>query len=112
MYNVLPVITENANVLKQRLQHEHNSRKKPWLRMLYLLASGRAHTRQDVAQLLGIHRDTIGRWLAHYKAGSLASQLELYVPVGKPSSLRPDLLAARAQALRQPAGIASYEAVQ
>jgi DNA-binding XRE family transcriptional regulator len=63
MRNPLPVMTEDAETLKQRLQREHDGRKKPRLQMLYLLASGQAQTRQDVAQLLGVHRNTIGHWL-------------------------------------------------
>jgi transposase len=80
--------------------------------MLYLLASGRAHTRQDVAQLLGVHRHTIGHWLARYEAGGLAALLALYVPPGKPLSLSPEVLAGLERALRQPAGFASYEALR
>ena len=38
--------------------------------------------------------------------------LALYVPVGKPLSLPPDVLAGLEQALRQPAGFASYEALR
>jgi hypothetical protein len=34
------------------------------------------------------------------------------VPAGKPLSLPPDVLAAIAQALRQPAGFAAYEALR
>jgi hypothetical protein len=63
MRQALPIITEEATFLKQRLQHEHNGRKKPRLQMLYLIASGQAHTRQAVAQLLSVHRNTIGHWL-------------------------------------------------
>jgi hypothetical protein len=47
-----------------------------------------------------------------YQAGGLEAVLALYVPAGKPRSLPPDVLAARAQALRQPAGFASYEALR
>jgi hypothetical protein len=36
----------------------------------------------------------------------------IYVPPGKPVSLPPDVLAGLEQALRQPAGFASYEAVR
>jgi transposase len=108
----LPVITEAAEALKQRLQREHHGRKKPRLQMLYLLASGQAHTRQDVAQLLGVHRNTIGHWLAVYEAGGLEALLALYVPAGKPLSLPPEVLAAIAQALQRPAGFASYEALR
>jgi len=38
--------------------------------------------------------------------------LALYVPAGKPLSLPPEVLAALEQALRQPAGFASYEALR
>ena len=112
MRNALPVITEDAATLKKRVQHEHDSRRKSRLQMLYLLASGQAHTRQDVAQLLGVHRNTIGHWLAHYATGGLEALLALYVPAGKPLSLPPHVLAAIARALQQPAGFASYEALR
>jgi hypothetical protein len=80
--------------------------------MLYLLASGHAQTRQGVAQLLGVHRTTLGHWLALYEAGGLDPLLALYVPAGQPLSLPPDVLAAPEQALRQPAGFPSYEALR
>jgi transposase len=112
MRKALPVITEDVEHLKQRLQHEHDGRKKPRLQMLYWLASGQAQTRQDVAQLLGVHRNTVGHWLARYEAGGLEALLALYVPAGKPLSLPPDVLAAIERALRQPAGFASYEALR
>ena len=108
MRKALPTITEDTDTLKQHLQHEHDGRKKPRLQMLYLLASGQAHTRQAVAQLLGLHRNTIGHWLALYEAGGLHALLALYVPAGKPSSLPADVLAALEQVLRQPTGFASY----
>ena len=112
MRKALPAITEDADTLKQRLQHEHDGRKKPRLQMLYRLASGQAKTRLDVAQLLGVHRNTIGHWLARYEVGGLDALLEVYVPAGKPLSLPPDVLAALEEALRQPAGFASYEALR
>jgi len=64
MYKDLPPISERVDELKQCLQHEHDGRKKPRLQMLYLLASAQAQTRQDVAQLRGVCRNTVGRWLA------------------------------------------------
>jgi transposase len=112
MRKPLPSIHEDTDHLKQRLQHEHNGRKKPRLQMLYLLASGQAQTRQDVAQLLGVHRNTIGHWLALYETGGLEALLAVYVPAGKPVSLPQDVLDALEQALRQPRGFASYEALR
>jgi transposase len=82
------------------------------LQMLSLLASRQAHTRQDVAQLLGVHRHTIGRWLALYAPGGLAALLATYVPAGKPVSLMPAALASLEQARRRPEGFASYEALR
>jgi transposase len=112
MRKALPLITEDVATLRQRLQHEHDGRKKPRLQMLYLLASGQAQTRRDVAQLLGVHRHTLGHWLAIYEAGGLDALLALYVPAGKPLSLPTAVLAAIEQALRRPAGFASYEALR
>jgi hypothetical protein len=112
MRKALPVITEDATLLKQRGQGEHDGRKRPRLQMLYLLASGQAHTRQAVARLRGVHRHTVGHWLAIYAAGGLEALLALYVPAGQPLSLPPEGLAALEQARRQPAGFASYEALR
>jgi len=104
----LPGLTEDRGTLKQRLQQEHDGRKRLRLHMLSLLVSGQAHTRQEVAQLLGVHRNTIGHWLLLYASGGLDALLALDVPPGKPVSLSPDVLATLEQGLRQPSGFASY----
>jgi transposase len=105
-------MSEHADELKPCLQHAHDGHQKPRLQMRSLLASGQAHTRQDVARLLGVHRNTVGRWLALYATGGLDSLLATYVPAGKPVSLAPAVLASLAQALRRPEGFASYEALR
>jgi transposase len=112
MRTAIPPLTEPTDELKHRLQREHDGHNKPRLQMRYLLASGQAHTRQEVAQLLGVHRNTIGRWLSLYAAGGLDALLATYVPAGKPVSLAPAVLASLEQALRRPAGFASYEALR
>src|ERR671931_1700857 len=112
MRKALPVITENVEHLQQCLQREQDGRKKPRLQMLYWLASGQAPTRRDVAQLLGVHRNTIGHWLALYETGGLEALLDVYIPAGKPVSLAPAVLASLEQALQEPAGVASYEALR
>jgi transposase len=112
VYRAIPGIREQVNELRQRLQHEHDAHKKLRLQMLYLLASGQAHSRQEVAQLLGVHRNTIGRWLASYGTGGLQALLATYVPAGKSVSLAPAILASLEEALRRPEGFASYEALR
>lgn len=109
MRKALPAITESATDLRQRLQRERDGRKKPRLQLLYLLASAQAHTRQEAAQMLGVSRNTVGRWLARYAAGGLASLLDLHVPSGKRPSLAPEVLVSIEQVLRQPTGFGSYE---
>jgi transposase len=107
MRTTLPPIIDQTDELKHRLPREHDGHKKPRLQMLSRLATGQAHTRQDVARLLGVHRNTIGRWLATDAAGGLDALLATYVPAGKPISLAPAVLARLEQALRRPEGVAS-----
>jgi transposase len=112
MRKPIPPITETVGELKQRLHQERNVHKQQRLQMLYLLASGQAHERQQVAAVLGVHRNTIARWLDRYAAGGLDALLDIYVASGKPLSLASDVLASLEQALRQEAGFASYEALR
>jgi transposase len=100
MRNAIPPIHEEIAALKERLQHVRDSHKQPRLHMLYLLATRQARDRQEVARLLGVHRNTISRWLA------------TSAPPGKPVSLAPAVLASLEQALRRPEGFASYEALR
>jgi transposase len=112
MHNAIPPIHEEVAALKERMQHAHDGHKKPRLQMLYLLVTGQAHSRQEVAHLLGVHRNTISRWLALYAAGGLDALLATYVPAGKPVSLTPAVLASLEQALHRPEGFASYEVLR
>jgi transposase len=112
MRNPVPPIRADEAALKERLQREHDGHRKPRLQMLYRLASGQAQDRQAVARLLGIHRHTIGRWLARYAMGGLDALLATYVPTGTPVSLAPAVLASLENALHRPEGVASYEALR
>ena len=112
MRNAIPPIHEAVAALKECLQHEHDSHKKPRLHMLYLLATRQARDRQEVARLLGVHRNTISRWLARYAIGGLDALLATDIPAGKPVSLAPAVLASLEQALRRPVGFASYETLR
>ena len=112
MNKALPVIHESADELKDRLAHERHPVKRQRLHALYLLASGQARFRSEVAQLLALDRNTVGRWLTRYSHGGLDALLALYVPAGKAPALHPAQLAQLQQRLQQPEGFASYEAAR
>jgi putative transposase len=112
MRHPIPPIREDEATLQERLRRERDGRRKPRLQMLYLLVTRQAQDRREVARLLGLHRNTIGRWLARYAAGGLDALLATYIPAGKPVSLTPAVLASLEQALHRPAGFASYEALR
>src|SRR5687768_15896743 len=101
MNKTIPIIRESADELKQRLKHERHPAKRQRLQALYLLASGQARFRADVAQLLAVDRNTIGRWLDRYTQGGLDALLDLYVPPGKAPALQPAQLAQLQQTLQQ-----------
>jgi putative transposase len=112
MNRTMPTIQESADELKHRLQQEHDPRKHQRLHMLYLLASGQARRRGQVAALLGLDRNTIARWLRQYTPGGLAALLQLYVPAGKAPALSPPQREQLRQRLAQPAGFGSYGEIQ
>jgi transposase len=112
MRNPVPPIREDEALVKERLQRERDGQRKPRLQMLYLLVTRQAQDRREVARLLGVHRNNIGRWLAWYAAGRLDALLATYIPPGKPLSLAPTVLASLEEALRRPEGFASYEALR
>jgi hypothetical protein len=60
----IPLIHESPEELKQLLKAEREAQKQPRLQALYLLQTRQAHTRRPLARLLGVHRDTVGCWLA------------------------------------------------
>jgi putative transposase len=51
---------------------------------LYLLKSGSSQSITDVAELLGVHRVTVQRWLKQYNAGGLSSLLKIRQSTGRP----------------------------
>ena len=107
MRTAIPPLPQHADDRKPRLQREHDGHKRPRLQRRDRLASRPAHTRQAVAQRLGGHRHTSGRWLAISAAGGLPARLATYVPAGTPVSRAPDVLARRAHARPRADGFAS-----
>jgi transposase len=111
MNRAMPAITESADELKVLLKQETNVKRAQRLQMLYLVASKQARTRKEVASLLGVHRETVGDWLALYVEGGREALLELYVAPGKEPSVTPEIEAQLREELEKPTGFASYGAI-
>jgi transposase len=112
MHRERPIVTESPDELKALLKQEPDRQKRQRLHALYLFASSQASSRQEVAQLLGVHRQTIGRWMSWYAAGGLSSLLDIYVAKGKQPSLPALVIVDLERQLRRPEGFASYEAMR
>lgn len=112
MRKAVPTIYETADDLKQRFAQERHPAKRQRLHALYLLASGQARYRTEVAALLGVDRNTVAHWLDTYQQRGLVALLDIYIPAGKRKPLSPEQLAQLQQALAQPDGFASYEAIR
>jgi transposase len=112
MYQPMPVITETADEVRALMKHEREPKALQRLQALYLVASGQAQSRAAVANLLGVHRTTVGSWFTLYMKGGRAGLLDLYVAPGKASTVPPEALAALRERLNQPDGFASYGEIQ
>ena len=71
-----PQITESVSELKSLLRKTPVGYQKQRLTALYLFRSGQATTRKQAAALIGVHRKTIGHWLATYASEGLDALLD------------------------------------
>ena len=97
MKKEIPEIRESLPELSVCLRHERGAHRRTRLQVLYLLKSGQARTRQEVATLVAVHRHTIGRWLDSYEHGGLGALLAVHTH----SNRRPILSATVRQALKR-----------
>jgi hypothetical protein len=78
---------------------------------LHMLERPGHHSDGGDSVLGGSNHETIGHWLDAYVAGGLDGLLTLYVPAGKPSAPTPEAMADLAQALHNPKGFGTYQAI-
>ena len=76
----MPTITESADALHQRLKQEKDVKKRQRLPARSLAASGRAHHRQAIADLLGVHRHSVAAWFEAYAEGGGDTRRSSQVP--------------------------------
>jgi transposase len=104
-----PAITESADELHQRLKQEKDVKQRHRVQALYLVASGHARPRQDLAVLLGVHRHSVAAWLDASAAGGLEQALSYQVPrPPRRQRITPTALAALQDRLQDPHGFAGY----
>ena len=76
MKRKVPEITENVEDLKRLLRQAKKKHEVQRLNVLYLLKSGQAKTRLEVAGLLGVDRGSVDTWLEAYETGGLEKLLK------------------------------------
>ena len=109
----MPTITESPDAIHQRLKQETDPQKRQRLQALYVAASGHVHHRQDIADLLGVHRHSVAAWFEAYAAGGLAQMLHYEVP--RPplrQRITPTALTALHERLQDPRGFAGYTQIR
>jgi transposase len=106
-----PRITQPPEELKRLLTAETDVQKHQRRQALYLLQTQQARTRQQVAQRLGVHRNTVRRWLAAYARGGIPQLLTIAKAPGKSPLLSEAAQQALRERLAQPQGFASYKAI-
>jgi transposase len=97
MKQPIPPIHQRPEALKRLLTAERAAQKQQRLQALYLLQTQQARTRLHVARLLGVSRNTVGRWLAAYQTGGIPQMLTMAQAPGK----APLLTDAMREALRR-----------
>ena len=112
MNRKLPDTTESVTELKNRLRKESVGYKKERLTALYLLQSGLARHRKQVATLIGVSRETVGHWLNAYQAGGIGQMLDRRYPPGRVPLLSEAQLQGLRAELDNPCGFSSYGDIQ
>ena len=113
MRKKLPTIHESAEELQQRMKREKDLKKRQRLHALYLVASGQARHRKDIAPLLGVHRHSVAAWLDAYVEGGLDHALRYHVPTPPVHRRMTDTaLTALQEKLKEPSGFAGYDQIR
>jgi transposase len=112
MWQDIPPIQETLAELTEHLRTERSARRRTRLPVLYLLQSGQAQTRQEVARLVAVHRHTSGRWLTVYARAGLRAMLRLQTHSTRAPALPAPVRQALARKLQEPLGFDTYGEVQ
>jgi Transposase and inactivated derivatives len=85
-------IAATATELKIIIKRQQTVTNRQKVQALYLLKSGQAQSITDVAELLGVHRITVQRWLKQYSNGGWRALLKLGRSTGRPRVIRSEIV--------------------
>ena len=112
MNKKVPEITESVEDLKVLLRQAKKKHEIQRLTALYLLKSGQAKTRIQVAEALGGNRVSVGHWLAAYETGGLENLLRRGYAPGRTPILTEAQQEVLRRELQKPEGFHSYGEIQ
>lgn len=112
MNKKLPEVKESVENLKELRRKETNPVLLQRLQALYLIASGQAKRKTKIAELLGVGRNAVGRWLKAYETEGLAELLKIKQAKGHPPSVVGKVREELEAELNKAAGFASYGAIR
>ena len=113
MRKAMPRITESADALQRRMKSEPDLKKRQRLHAFYLVASGQARYRQEIAALLGVHRHSVAAWFRAYAKGGLDHALRYQRPLPPVHRrITTTALTALQAKLQDPHGFAGYRQIQ
>ena len=112
MNKKVPEITESVQALKVLLRKSKKKHETQRLTALYLLKSGQAKNRVQVAKHLGVDRMSVGQWLRAYETGGLEKLLERRSAPGRVSILTEAQQERLRSELQKPQGFQSYVQIQ
>jgi transposase len=106
-------VKESLDELVQQLQQVETPTDKERLQVLYWLKQEKPPSIGAIAQAIGKHRNTVGRWLLQYREGGVNAMLERKTCSGGVRKIPQWAEAALAKRLKDPEhGFASYGAIQ
>ena len=112
MNKKVPEITESVEDLKVLLREATKKHEIQRLNTLYLLKSGAAKNRIEVAALLGVDRTSVGNWLSTYETGGLEKLLQRGYAPGRTPLLTEAQQVILRRDLQKPQGFSSYVEIQ
>ena len=106
-----PEITESVSELKSLIRKSPEGFQKQRLTMLYLYRSDQVKFRKEAAEILGVHRKTVGTWLSTYASEGLDGLLERSYSPGRPPQLTKEQQELLREKLQDPEGFSSYQQI-